>query len=77
MIMKQNFISRLLGKLFSEMIFVHGFVHCDPHPGNMLIRRSPKSPSLFNKLFPFRKSNDLELMLLDHGLYRRLSKEFR
>ncbi|VDI72626.1 aarF domain-containing kinase, partial [Mytilus galloprovincialis] len=28
-------VSRDLGKLYSEMIFVHGYVHCDPHPGNV------------------------------------------
>lgn len=26
-------------KLFGEMIFLHGFVHCDPHPGNMLVQK--------------------------------------
>nr|KAF6385846.1 aarF domain containing kinase 1 [Myotis myotis] len=31
-----NEISRHLGKIYSEMIFVNGFVHCDPHPGNVL-----------------------------------------
>ena len=67
---------RLLGQLFSEMIFVHGFVHCDPHPGNILIRRRRREKlSLFQKLF--RSFNDLELILIDHGLYRRLSEEFR
>lgn len=24
-------------ELFAEMIFVHGFVHGDPHPGNILV----------------------------------------
>ncbi|XP_003748356.1 uncharacterized aarF domain-containing protein kinase 1 [Galendromus occidentalis] len=30
-------VAQRLGKLYSEMIFVNGFVHCDPHPGNILV----------------------------------------
>ncbi|XP_067894704.1 aarF domain-containing protein kinase 1 isoform X2 [Heterodontus francisci] len=57
-------ISRNLGKLYSEMIFVNGFVHCDPHPGNVLVRKSPQT-------------NKGEIVLLDHGLYQNLTEEFR
>ncbi len=39
------------------MIFVKGFVHCDPHPGNVLVRKCPQS-------------NKTEIVLLDHGLYQ-------
>jgi len=72
-----NIVSRMLGKLFSEMIFVHGFVHCDPHPGNILVRwkKNNSSSSLFELIFG--KQKQLEIILLDHGLYRRLSEEFR
>lgn len=24
-------------EIFAEMIFVHGFLHGDPHPGNILV----------------------------------------
>ena len=48
-----------LGKLFSEMIFQHGFVHCDPHPGNILVCCDPlDSPN-----------SKLQIVILDHGLY--------
>ena len=47
------------------MIFSNGFVHCDPHPGNLLIR-------------PIKQSKgEFEIVLLDHGLYQSLSEEFR
>ncbi|CAG8439463.1 1326_t:CDS:2 [Ambispora leptoticha] len=51
-------------EIFAEMIFCHGIVHCDPHPGNALVAISPvtKKP---------------QLILLDHGLYRELSDDFR
>lgn len=50
-------ISCLLGKMYSEMIFVNGFVHCDPHPGNVLVRKRPDT-------------GKTEIALLDHGLYQ-------
>ncbi|XP_069772127.1 aarF domain-containing protein kinase 1 isoform X3 [Narcine bancroftii] len=59
-----NKICQNLGKLYSEMIFVNGFVHCDPHPGNVLVRKSPQT-------------NKVEIVLLDHGLYQTLTEEFR
>ncbi|XP_070787540.1 aarF domain-containing protein kinase 1 isoform X1 [Pituophis catenifer annectens] len=57
-------ISRNLGKIYSEMIFVNGFVHCDPHPGNVLVRKCPTTG----------KSH---IILLDHGLYQVLTDSFR
>ncbi|XP_075185623.1 aarF domain-containing protein kinase 1 isoform X7 [Anomaloglossus baeobatrachus] len=59
-----NQVSRALGQLYSEMIFVHGFVHCDPHPGNVLVRQS-------------EGGSGPELILLDHGLYQELTDHFR
>ena len=31
-----------LADTFARMLACHGFVHGDPHPGNMLVRRQPK-----------------------------------
>ena len=56
-------ISKRLGIIFSEMIFSNGFVHCDPHPGNLLIN-------------PLKNKKDFEIVLLDHGLYTSLPREF-
>lgn len=49
-------------KLFSRMIFQWGFVHSDPHPGNLLARF---------------KDGKQQLVLLDHGLYVELSEPLR
>ncbi|GFN99170.1 AAR domain containing kinase 1 [Plakobranchus ocellatus] len=50
-----NKITEHLGELYSEMIFVQGYVHCDPHPGNVLVKQTRHGP---------------QLVLLDHGLYQ-------
>ncbi|KRX57814.1 putative aarF domain-containing protein kinase 1 -like protein, partial [Trichinella sp. T9] len=46
-----------------EMIFVHGDVHCDPHPGNILVHKD--------------SNGQTEIVLLDHGLYTKLDENFR
>lgn len=73
-------VSALITSVFSEMIFMHGFVHCDPHPGNLLIRPRPALSSPFLFLRPWRPkggSRPFELIILDHGLYRELPDAFR
>ena len=35
-------VARILLRVFAEMMFINGFVHCDPHPGNLLVRWSPE-----------------------------------
>ncbi|XP_062385092.1 uncharacterized aarF domain-containing protein kinase 5 isoform X3 [Sardina pilchardus] len=50
-------------RTFAEQIFYTGFIHADPHPGNVLVRRGPDKKA--------------ELVLLDHGLYEYLSKSDR
>lgn len=56
-------IDTKLVKCFSDQIFLSGFVHADPHPGNVFVRRS--------------KQGGAELVLLDHGLYDSLSPSHR
>ncbi|KAI9912083.1 hypothetical protein PsorP6_009535 [Peronosclerospora sorghi] len=60
-------VARSLCAVFSEMIFCHGFVHCDPHPGNIFVRQNPDP----------RVKRKEQIVLLDHGLYRELDCEFR
>ncbi|KAH8661868.1 ABC1 family-domain-containing protein [Xylariales sp. PMI_506] len=49
--------------LFSAQIFKWGVVHCDPHPGNIFIRRLP--------------SGKPEIVLIDHGLYVYMTPKFK
>ena len=50
---------------FGEMTFVHGFIHCDPHPGNLMVRPMPDG------------SPGPQVVILDHGMYRRRQPDFR
>ncbi|KAJ4286698.1 hypothetical protein N0V90_012950 [Kalmusia sp. IMI 367209] len=49
--------------LFSAQMFLWGIVHCDPHPGNIFIRRLPNGQP--------------EVVLIDHGLYIQMNPTFR
>jgi len=55
-------VSRKIGQMYSKMIFDDGYVHCDPHPGNVLVQKNAGST---------------QIVLLDHGLYTHLSNKFR
>ncbi|KAL8192894.1 hypothetical protein R6Q57_027342 [Mikania cordata] len=64
-------IARLVSKTFAEMMFKHGFVHCDPHAANLLVRPLPShKSSIFGRKKP-------QLVLLDHGLYKLLDNSTR
>ncbi|XP_034254313.1 uncharacterized aarF domain-containing protein kinase 5 isoform X1 [Thrips palmi] len=56
-------IDQKLISAFAEQIFHTGFIHADPHPGNVLVRWS--------------KNKNAELVLLDHGLYEKLPTNVR
>ncbi|XP_015746701.1 uncharacterized aarF domain-containing protein kinase 5 isoform X2 [Python bivittatus] len=48
---------------FAEQIFLTGFIHADPHPGNVLVQKGPDGKA--------------QLILLDHGLYEILHEKER
>ncbi|KXN84680.1 ABC1 family protein C10F6.14c [Leucoagaricus sp. SymC.cos] len=58
-------IMHTMVSLFSAQMFTWGWVHCDPHPGNIIIRPSPTSPS------------HPQLVLIDHGLYVQVPGSFK
>ncbi|CAN6710068.1 unnamed protein product [Malus baccata var. baccata] len=69
--MRPDEVARLVSESFAEMMFKHGFVHCDPHAANLLVRPRPGS----GKSFLGKK--EPQLILLDHGLYKVLDSETR
>ncbi|XP_013931302.1 PREDICTED: uncharacterized aarF domain-containing protein kinase 5 [Thamnophis sirtalis] len=50
-------------KMFAEQIFFTGFIHADPHPGNVLVQKGPDGKA--------------QLVILDHGLYEVLHEKER
>ena len=53
-------------RVFGYQIFNTGHVHCDPHPGNLLIRQHPTAPT-----------GTHQIVLIDHGLYVDLPDRLR
>ena len=60
-----EWVMRTMVDLFSAQIFRWGWVHCDPHPGNIIIRPHPDG------------NGRAQFVLLDHGLYVRASDTFQ
>ncbi|CDO68648.1 hypothetical protein BN946_scf184382.g5 [Trametes cinnabarina] len=60
-----EWVMRTMVELFSAQIFDWGWVHCDPHPGNIIVRPHP------------RRKGEAQFVLLDHGLYVRLDEGFQ
>ncbi|GFN79229.1 AARF domain containing protein kinase [Plakobranchus ocellatus] len=56
-------VDHKLVRSFSDQIFLSGFVHADPHPGNVFVRKG--------------RDGKAELVLLDHGLYDSLEGRHR
>lgn len=54
---KPEKVAELVSRTFNEMVFIHGDVHCDPHAANLFLRKNPAN-------------GQMQLVLLDHGLYR-------
>ncbi len=59
-------VAGVLCDVFNRQIFELGFVHSDPHPGNLLVRKEFEDGK-----------NVTKLVILDHGLYRDLDDDFR
>lgn len=57
-------LAEIVTDVFNKMVFTHGFVHCDPHAGNMLVSKDPIT-------------HETKVVLLDHGLYRTIKPDFR
>jgi len=59
-------VSAALARIFNEMIFGDTPLHCDPHGGNIAIRKNDS-----------RRKPNFDIILYDHGLYRDIPKQLR
>jgi aarF domain-containing kinase len=57
-------VDNKLVTMFGEQIFHTGFVHADPHHGNIFVRRKARS-------------GEAEIVLIDHGLYDSINESDR
>lgn len=64
-------------KIYARQVFTWGVVHCDLHPGNLMVRKIKiKNNNFFTKLFI--KENEIQqLVILDHGLYEHFTPTFK
>lgn len=64
-------VSATLARIFNEMIFGEGApLHCDPHGGNIAIRKNDGHTR-------GRRKTNFDIILYDHGLYRDIPLELR
>lgn len=64
-------VSATLARIFNEMIFGDGApLHCDPHGGNIAIRKRDNRRS-------GRRDFNFDIILYDHGLYRDIPSDLR
>jgi hypothetical protein len=72
-----------VAEAFAELSLVHGLVHGDPHAGNVYARRRPDpGPSSSSSSSPPPPPSPPpqsinQVVILDHGLYHRLSDDDR
>lgn len=59
---QQKMIAKLGLHTYLKMILVHNFIHADLHPGNILVRKHPRS-------------HDIQLVLLDTGFVAELTDQ--
>ncbi|EQK99195.1 hypothetical protein OCS_05096 [Ophiocordyceps sinensis CO18] len=66
-------VSATLARIFNEMIFGDGApLHCDPHGGNIAIRKNDSRPRR-----RLRRAPNFDVILYDHGLYRDIPLPLR
>ncbi|OWB74206.1 transferase activity, transferring phosphorus-containing groups protein [[Candida] boidinii] len=78
-------LAYLIFKFHARQVFSWGVVHCDPHPGNMIVRFKDNSnnngttntTTIFDWFTFNNNKKTTEIVLLDHGLFETYGDTFR
>jgi predicted unusual protein kinase regulating ubiquinone biosynthesis (AarF/ABC1/UbiB family) len=65
-------VARRLYEAYLEQIFIHNFVHADPHPGNLFVRPLPRDPQS-----PASAPTPFELIFVDFGMVAVIPEQLR
>ncbi|EDW19267.1 uncharacterized aarF domain-containing protein kinase 5 isoform X1 [Drosophila mojavensis] len=57
-------VDQKLFTMCAQQIFKSGFVHADPHPGNIFVRKN-------------KRNGKADIVILDHGLYEEMPRSVR
>lgn len=64
-------------KIYARQVFTWGVVHCDLHPGNLMVRKiKVENENWFKRLFQKERVVQ-QLVILDHGLYEHFTPTFK
>lgn len=64
-------------KIYARQVFTWGVVHCDLHPGNLMVRKIKVPENNLLKRFFYNEKEIQQLIILDHGLYEHFSHSFK
>lgn len=64
-------------RIYARQVFTWGVVHCDLHPGNLMVRDiEVENTNILTKLI-WPKKQVQQLVILDHGLYEHFTPKFK
>jgi predicted unusual protein kinase regulating ubiquinone biosynthesis (AarF/ABC1/UbiB family) len=70
-------VAKRLYQAYMKQVFVHNFVHADPHPGNLFVRPLPASDPAGGERPEAAGGRDFELVFVDFGMVAGIPPRLR
>lgn len=73
-------VARLLYRIYMQQIFVHHFVHADPHPGNLFVKPLPlpgEGPIAPGDPVPEGTGRPFQIVFVDFGMVAEIPEHLR
>ena len=73
-------VARALYRAYMQQIFVHQFVHADPHPGNLFVEPLPgpgEAPFAPGDPVPFHAGREFRIVFVDFGMVATIPERLR